>query len=129
MMINLGRLAVFLVVLTGISGFNIAFMAGGIHAVFDLVLNDADTNIGIRADIGGSFISMTIFMIWALYKTDSRWLLPPIISLACIMFVRLFNTTQFGFTEVQVAIIGIEIVMIGLLSFGAFTCGRAPQSH
>lgn len=129
MMINLGRLAVFLVVLTGISGFNIAFMADGIHAVFDLVLNDADTNIGIRADIGGSFISMTIFMIWALYKTDSRWLLPPIISLACIMFVRLFNAAQFGFTEVQVAIIGIEIVMIGLLSFGAFTFGRAPQSH
>ena len=119
MKLNLARLAIVLVMLTGFAGFKMAFTEGGIHEVFNMVLNDADTNIGIRADIGGSFIAMTLFMLMGLIKTDARWIWPAVIALTCIMTVRIFGVTQYGYTDAQGIIIGIEVVMISLLCFGA----------
>ncbi len=124
MKLNLARAAVVLVMLTGISGFNMAFNADGIHSVFNMVLNDADANIGVRADIGGAFIAMTVFTLLGLIKTSAQWIWPAVISLACIMIVRTFGVIQYGYTDAQGVILAIEVAMIALLSFGATTFAR-----
>ena len=128
MRLNLARVAVVLVMITGISGFNFAFNDGGIHSVFDMALHDVDTNVGIRADIGGAFIGLTLFMLLGLIRTSAAWLWPAVIVLACIMIVRIFGVFRYGYTDMQGLLIGVEIVMIALLSFGARTFASEKQS-
>ena len=127
MKLNLARLGLVLVMLTGISGFNIAFNEAGIHSIFNMTMADADANIGLRADLGGMFIALTVFMLLGLIRSSAAWVWPAAIAITAILVVRVVGVLKFGYTDMQGILIGVEIVMIALLSFAAFTFAESSR--
>ena len=108
-----------LLILIGIPGLNLSFNPRGISAIFDVTMNDIDSNIGLRADAGGAMNGITILLILAFIRTQSSWLHAAIIILGCIFVVRVFGVINYGLTQTQIIILALEVVMIAIMWFAA----------
>jgi len=108
------RILIFLFALLSFSGLIIAFNPAGIDALFNLHLLDIDTNIGLRADLGGFFIGGGILLAYGAYKTEGVWLRAVAVLIACILVARLYGVIAQDYTQTQGMLILVEIVMIAV---------------
>ena len=113
------RILIFLFALLSLNGLNIAFNPAGIDALFNLQLLDIDTNIGLRADLGGFFVGGGILLAYGAYKTQGVWLRAVAVLIACILVSRIYGAFVHEFTQTQGMLILVEIVMIAVYLLAA----------
>ena len=103
------RILIFLFALLSLNGLNIASKPAGIDALFNLQLLDIDTNIGLRADLGGFFVGGGILLAYGAYKTQGVWLRAVAVLIACILVSRIYGAFVHEFTQTQGMLILVEI--------------------
>lgn len=104
-----------LVLLFGVSslmGVNIVVNPVALDMLYNLEILDADTDIWLKADLGGYVFSGGVLLLMGVLQNRGVWIHAVAISVSCIFVARLYGVAVHGLSLTQALALLLEAAMI-----------------
>ena len=107
---------VLLFALTSLNGLNIVVNPAALDMIYNLEILDADTDIWLKADLGGFLVGGGILLVLGVLQNRGVWIQAAAISVACIFVARLYGVAMHGMSQTQALALLLEAVMIAVFT-------------
>ena len=87
-------------------------VGNGVDLIYNLEFHDADTEIWLKADLGGFVLGGAILLVLGVLKEQGVWIQAALISVGCIFAARVYGVAVHGLTETQTYALLLEAAMI-----------------
>ncbi len=87
-------------------------VGNGIDMIYNLEFHDADTEIWLKADLGGFVFGGAILLLLGAIKEQGVWIQAVLVSVTCIFVARVYGVAVHGLTETQTYALLLEAAMI-----------------
>lgn len=104
-----------LVLLFGLSslmGVNIVVNPAALDMLYKLEILDTDTDIWLKADLGGYVFSGGVLLLMGVLQNRGVWIHAVAISIGCIFVARLYGVAVHGLSLTQALALLLEAAMI-----------------
>ena len=106
-----------LIVLFGLGslmGINIVVNPSGLDMIYNLEFLDVDTEIWLKADLGGYVFAGGVLLLLGIIQARGVWVHAVAICVGCIFVARLYGVSVHGLTETQAWALLVEAVMVAV---------------
>jgi hypothetical protein len=110
------RIAVVLIgvsMLLGALGF--MFSPEAMEAQFSVIASRVDGMGTLRGDLGGLFLTLTVFTLYGTRQGKSAWLAVPVVFMLTVLFGRTVHILIDGLSEPAIRSVVVEIIALVIL--------------